>query len=155
MKRRKVKNSKSTKKLKKHLPLELYEAVVNEYAYIEKREAPLRLYFKMIASHVSVLYRPSHEYLMSIPWNEEGKEKLKSLLNMNIEEFYIWLWKIKARIPPQNTTLESSDHFIREKENWLNDAWITHTKNIMSELEIPFEQLYEEIPYSLIESFYS
>lgn len=150
MKRKKISSKKEVKSTKKP-KVQIIEAIVNEYASIMKVEADLRLYFKRIGENVSIYFRPTHEYLGSVSWDEGGKEELKKLILMPRYEFYTYLYKKNVRLPEQNSIIMSLDvNSLKDRESWFNEAWKMQSTYILDSLGIDIEETYESPPYTYI-----
>lgn len=150
MKRKKSSSKKEVKSSKK-LKVQIIEAEVSEYASIEKIEALLRLYFKKIGDSVSIYFRPTHEYLGSVSWDDVGKEELKKLVFMPRYEFYTYLYQRNIRLPEQNSIIINLDiNSIKERESWFNDAWKMQSTHLLESIGIDIEETYESPPFIFI-----
>jgi hypothetical protein len=114
-----------------------FEGYLEDRALVEKIDPMIRLYFKRIFDEVSVYYRPSHEYLGSVKWDERGKDKVRRIISLSRDDFY----KLIVRVPK---TL--SLNLYKEREDWFKGAWLKHTEDVLEELGISFDVLYENFP---------
>jgi hypothetical protein len=93
---------------------------------------------------VSVYYRPTHEYLFSVEWDELGKRRVMDYILMSRENFYKFLREENIKVPLKSSTLIESPLFC-DREDWFLGAWEGHTKKVMLELGIDFDKLFETI----------
>lgn len=127
------------------------EASLNEYAMIERIEATLRLYFKKIGNSISIYYRPTHSYIKSCLWDDEGKKEIVDLVRMPIYNFYDMLYEIEIRVPDINSKMSiTKDIVLSDRESWFIGAWMSQTITLLNSLGLDIETLYEQIPFSYV-----
>lgn len=105
-----------------------------------------RLYFKVAGDHISIMYRPTHEYLSFVQKDEAGINEIKRLLSMPTEEFYDYIISKRIKLPQKNDSMKK--YFAEEKEKAYKEAWKYTTERLMKEYNITMTD--EEIPYDYI-----
>jgi len=128
----------------------IIEAEMWERASIERIEAPLRVYFKKVADIVSIYYRPTHNYIKSCKWDDEGKKEISDILCMDKYRFYDIMLEKRIRLLDQNTQMIKNDIVFEDSEAWFIGAWYSQTLKLLAELNIDVERLYEQIPFNYV-----
>lgn len=95
-----------------------------------------RLEIRIIQNDLDILYRPVHEYLEFVKYDEDGLNRIKELARMSRQDFAEYLSKIS-----HFKKLNKNDiHTLLDKDNndekWYQGAWSKHTKDIFKEINV-------------------
>jgi hypothetical protein len=122
------------------------EAIGTERVSIEKLEPSLRFYVKIIGDFVSVYTRNTHDYVLGLKNDFEGKQAILKLLNMSQLEYYNYLssigYKNKTR---EITSWSTSNPRYIENESWFNSVWYSQTDKYFESLGVPIESMFEHL----------
>lgn len=112
-----------------------------------------RLYFKKFNNTISIYYRPTHSYMMTIGLVGEWGERLKNLLSMPTNMFYKTIFDMGVRMPSESEFIVDKNcinNSRNDAEEWLAKAWSYDTKKVLDMMDI--ENTKDEIPFGYITS---